>query len=456
MKKILIVDDEENLRFAVKTLLLDAGYETMEADCAEKAIDLIEPFLPDFILTDVRMPGMSGVDFLQRIKSKEIETPIIVMSAYGNLDLALEAIRLGASDYIQKPFRSEELIFLLRKIEERGILQRENRELRSELIEGHTFENMVSKNALMQDVFYAIEKVSIHKTTVLIMGESGVGKELVAKAIHQKSKRKGLLIAINCAAIPEQLLESELFGYKRGAFTDAKSDHSGLFEQANGGTLFLDEISELSPSLQAKLLRVLQEEVVHRLGDNKEIPIDVRIVAATNRILEDQVKQGQFRNDLYYRLQVFSIDVPPLRYRLEDVPLLIDLFIQKHNSKLGTQIEGIDPAVRNRLMKFSWPGNIRQLENVIERAMVMTDGRTLQNNHFPSWFKDESHSKADIFRLENLSIKQSTRELEERLIRKALEQTNWNRTHAAILLEISLRSLLYKMKEFSIEQGSDN
>jgi len=452
MRRVLVVDDEENVRLVLRTFLKRQGYVVEMADGGESALALVESFGPDFIITDVRMPKMGGLDLLATLKAKGDPATVIVMSAYGNLDLAIEAMKAGAYDYVQKPFKNDEILLALRKAEEREQLRRENRVLRQEVIKDSSFEKMVSKSEAMQKVFRTVLKVADFKTTALITGESGVGKELVARALHQRSSRKeGRFVAVNCGAIPENLLESELFGHKRGAFTDASSDRAGLFEQADGGQLFLDEIGELPLPLQVKLLRVLQEETVRRIGDNTETPVDVRVTAATHRDLSAEVKAGRFREDLFYRINVLHIHVPPLRDRREDIPLLMDHFIERNNARLGTDIRGVAPEVRRLLSEYAWPGNVRELENTIERAMVLTEGDVLLDGDLP----DRIHQARDPIRLQlgsgELSIKKTQRVIEEVLIRRALTQTKGNRTKAAQLLEISHRALLYKIKDYKVD-----
>jgi two-component system response regulator AtoC len=449
---VLVVDDEESLRLVLKTFLKRQGYQVEVADNGESALGMVESFGPDFILTDVRMPKMGGMDLLQTLKAKGHEATVIVMSAFGNLDLAIEAMKAGAYDYVQKPFKNDEILLTLKKAEERESLKRENRALRQEVMRESVFEEMLAKSDAMRVIFRTIAKVADFKTTALITGESGVGKELVARALHGRSDRHdGPFVAINCGAIPENLLESELFGHKRGAFTDASADRAGLFEQADGGTLFLDEIGELPLPLQVKLLRVLQDETVRRIGDNRDVKVDVRIAAATHRDLAAEVSASRFREDLYYRINVLHIHVPPLRERREDIPLLIDHFLEQNNRRLGTSIRAISPDARRLLMEYSWPGNVRELENTIERAMVLAEGDVLTEVDLP----DRIHQARDPIRLQlqsgELSIKKTARVIEEVLIRRALQQTKGNRTRAAQLLEISHRALLYKIKDYQIE-----
>src|SRR6476620_6446749 len=366
MRRVLVVDDEENMRLVLRTLLKRQGYEVETAESGEQALALVDTFGPDVILTDVRMPKMGGLDLLATLQAKGNEATVIVMSAYGNVDLALEAIKAGAYDYVQKPFKHEEIVLTLRKAEERESLRRENRALREEIRKEHQFEHILVKSQAMQEIFRTIAKIVDYKTTVLISGESGTGKELVARALHRRSSRRGgSFVAVNCGAIPENLLESELFGHKKGAFTDANSNRRGLFEEADGGTLFLDEIGELPLNLQVKLLRALQEESIRRLGDSRDVKVDVRIITATHRDLAAETKAGRFREDLFYRINVLPILIPPLRARREDINLLIDHFVTRNNARLGTQIRALTADARKLLLEYAWPGNVRELENTI-------------------------------------------------------------------------------------------
>lgn len=456
MKRVLVVDDEENLRLVLRTFLKRQGYEVEVADNGESALLKVETFGPDVILTDVRMPKMGGLDLLATLKAKGNPATVIVMSAFGNVELALEAMKAGAYDYVQKPFKNDEVLLALKKAEERESLRRENRALRQEVLKENAFESMVAKGEAMKALWKTITKVAEFKTSALITGESGVGKELVARALHQRSTRsRRAFVAVNCGAIPEALLESELFGHKRGAFTDAQADRMGLFEQADGGVLFLDEIGELPLLLQVKLLRVLQDGTVRRLGENRDVQVDVRLVTATHRDLTTEVKAGRFREDLFYRINVLHLHVPPLRERREDVTLLIDHFIARNNARLGTAIRSISPAARKLLMEYAWPGNVRELENVIERAIVLADGDSLTETDLP----DRIHLARDPVRSQlasgELSIKKTARAVEEVLIRRALIQTKGNRTRAALLLELSHRALLYKIKDYGIDPDSE-
>jgi len=451
MRRVLVVDDEENIRLVLRTLLKKHGYEVEVADGGEAALAALDLFDPDVILTDVRMPRMGGLDLLSALKAKQHPATVIVMSAYGNIDLAIEAMKAGAYDYVGKPFKPDEVVLALRKAEEREALRRENRALKEQIQKDNQFESILAKSKEMLDIFRTITKIADFKTTVLITGESGTGKELVARAIHGKSSRKGSpFVAINCGAIPENLLESELFGHKKGAFTDASTDRRGLFEEADGGTLFLDEIGELPVNLQVKLLRVLQEEHIRRLGDTKDIKVDVRIIAATHRDLTADVKAGRFREDLFYRINVLAIHIPPLRSRREDVSLLIDHFVTRNNARLGTSIRGLSPESRKLLLEYAWPGNVRELENTIERAMVLAESDVLQTGDLPERIRDALDPVQVHLASGELSVKKTTAAIEEILIRRALQKTKGNRTRAADLLEISHRALLYKIKDYKI------
>jgi two-component system response regulator AtoC len=454
-KRILIVDDEENFRHMLSVILVKEGYEVETASNGEEGLQKARTSPFDQILCDIRMPRMDGLEFLKEIQKTAVEVTIIVMSAYGTVDIAIEAMKLGAYDYISKPFKPDEIILTLRKAEEREQLRRENQLLRREVAKEYSFENIVSKNEKMQKLFDVIKKVAQYKSTVLISGESGTGKELVARALHYNSERsQNPFIPVNCGAIPENLLESELFGHAKGAFTDAIRTKKGLFEEADGGTLFLDEIGELPGPLQVKLLRVLQEGEIRRIGESKSIKVDVRIVVATVKDLTKEVNEGRFREDLFYRLNVLPIHIPPLRERKEDIPLLIHHFINKFNQSMNKNVAGIDHGALEALMNHKWYGNVRELENTIERAIVLTDKDIIGLENLPieiQEFKEE-------FQLEPLpdeeySIKKASKTLEINLINKALRKTKGNHTHAARLLEISHRALLYKIKEYGIVES---
>ena len=435
----------------LRTLLRRHGYEVETASSGEEALGMVDSFGPDVVLTDVRMPKMGGLDLLSTLKAKGNEATVIVMSAYGNMDLALDAMKAGAYDYVQKPFKPDEVVLALRKAEERELLRRENRALRDEIRKEHRFEDILAKSTRMQEIFRTITKIAEYKTTVLVTGESGVGKELVARAIHRRSSRRGgPFVPVNCGAIPENLLESELFGHKKGAFTDAVHDRRGLFEEATTGTLFLDEIGELPLGLQVKLLRVLEDEKIRRVGDTRDVQVDVRIITATHRDLQAETKAGRFREDLFYRLNVLPIHCPPLRERRDDIPLLIDHFVAKNNTRLGTSIRGLDTETRRLLYEYGWPGNVRELENTIERAMVLSEGEQIIAADLPERIREARDPVQVQLASGELSVKKTTRIIEEILIRRALQKTKGNRTRAAEVLEISHRALLYKIKDYQI------
>jgi two-component system response regulator AtoC len=455
-KSILIVDDEESFRHMLSVILIKEGYEVDTSSNGEEALQKATASTFDHILCDVRMPRMDGLAFLREIKKTGMETTITVMSAYGTVDTAIEAMKLGAYDYISKPFKPDEIILTLRKAEEREQLRKENQLLRKEVAKEYSFENIVSKNEGMLKIFDVIKKVAHYKSTVLITGESGTGKELVARALHYNSDRSpNPFIAVNCGAIPENLLESELFGHAKGAFTDAIRTKKGLFEEADGGTLFLDEIGDLPGQLQVKLLRVLQDGEIRRVGESKPIKIDVRIVAATVKDLPKEVNEGRFREDLFYRLNVLPLHIPPLRERKEDIPLLIHHFIGKYNQAMNKNVNGVDHKAMETLMSYRWYGNVRELENTIERAIVLSEKNDIEAENLPIEIQTRSKEEPqpEILPDEEYSIKKASKSLEINLIKKALKKTKGNHTHAARLLEISHRALLYKIKEYEIAEN---
>ncbi len=451
MKRILVVDDEESIRVSLCALLARHGYHTESASGGTEALQILTENDVDVAFIDVRMPEIDGIDLTREIVAREIMTTIVVMSAYGSVDNAVEAMKAGAYDYITKPFKTDEVALVLAKADERETLRRENALLKAQMVDRHDFKGIVARSAAMDRIFKMIGKVAEVRSTVLLTGESGTGKELVARAIHQNSPRVNQpFVAVNCGAIPENLLESELFGHKRGAFTDAHNDKTGLFKEAEGGTLLLDEIGELPLNLQVKLLRVLQESTVRRLGDTKDESVDVRVVAATVRNLEEDVKAGLFREDLFYRLNVLPVRLPPLRERRDDIPLLIDHFVERHNARLGTSVQGVHTEAEKMLMKYAWPGNVRELENVMERAMVLTEGDKITPEDLPEKVQQTRDIVRQTLDSGELSVKKTFRIIEEELIRRALGKTGGNRTNAAKLLEISHRALLYKIKDYGI------
>jgi two-component system response regulator AtoC len=449
--RLLIVDDEQGVRSSLALCLEGHGYDVETADGPDAALEQAENDGFDVILCDIRMPGRSGLDILPELLSLQREATVVMMSAYGAVDQAIEAVRAGAYDYIAKPFEPQELLLLLRKAAEREGLRRENRRLRRELVRRRDPKAIVAESQEMQEVVALAERASEFKTTVLITGESGVGKELVAQAIHGASDRATApFVPLNCGAIPENLIEAELFGHARGAYTGADRERVGLFRDADGGTLFLDEIGELPMPLQVKLLRVLQEEEVRPVGETRPVPVDTRIIAATARDLKTEVEAGRFRQDLFYRLNVFTIQVPPLRERSEDVAPLARALLAILARQTGKRVREIDPDALDALRGYPWPGNVRELENTIERALILAPGDTITPDLLPFGSETEAPVRGDRASTGDLSIKRRARALEEELIRAALEVTGGNRTRAAYILEISPRALQYKLKEYGI------
>jgi two-component system, NtrC family, response regulator AtoC len=454
-KRLLIIDDEENMRHMLTAMLKNFGYKAESAADGHQGLVLMDETAFDFILCDIKMPHMDGMAFLEAAKQRKVESTIIMMSAYGSIETAIAAMKNGAYDYISKPFKADEVQMTLKKAEEREGLKRENQRLReriSHIEEHYRFQNMIAKSNAMKDVFKLVEKVAQYDTTVLISGESGTGKELIAKGIHLAGNRSGQhLVSVNCGGIPENLLESEFFGYKKGAFTGADTDKKGLFQEAHKGTIFLDEIGELSLPLQVKLLRVLQENEIRPVGSTQSSQVDVRVIAASQKNLEDEVSQGHFREDLFYRLKVLSIQLPPLRDRQEDVPLLIDHFINRFNKRLKKNIRSVSSDALSSLLAYQWPGNIRELENVIERAVVLTDDDQILSEHLPPELLANPVSIYDEDMAQSFSLKYTRKILEKKMIVRALQETQGNRTRASKLLEISHPSLLSKMKAYEID-----
>jgi len=454
-KRILIVDDEESFRNVLTVILRKEGYEVEGAANGEEGLDKISNAAFDHVLCDIRMPQMDGLEFLRESQKAGSEAPVIMMSAYGTVDTAIEAMKFGAYDYISKPFKPDEIILTLKKAEERERLRKENELLRRQVKKEYSFENIVSKNEGMNKIFEIIRKVAPYKSTILVTGESGTGKELVARAIHYNSDRsKMFFVPVNCGAIPENLMESELFGHIKGAFTDAIRTKKGLFEEADEGTIFLDEIGELPAQLQVKLLRVLQDGEIRRVGESKSIQINVRIIAATVKDLAREVNEGRFRDDLFYRLNVLHLYIPPLRERKEDIPLLIQHFINKYNQNLNKHVKEVDSKALELLMNYKWPGNVREVENTIERALVLTDGEKIELDNLPFEIQNFQNEVPMVpMAEEEYSVKKGSRMLEMGLIRKALRKTKGNHTQAARLLEISHRALLYKIKDYGIVES---
>lgn len=454
--RILVVDDEENVRHMLELTLRREGYRvTLCADGAD-ALDRLRTTPFDLLLCDINMPGLNGMALLHALRPLRRNTGIVMMSAYADLDGAMETIRAGAHDYVAKPFRRAELLFTLRKVEERRRLQLEVDTLRAAAVSADSFCGLRSRAPAMRKIFEQVRRVAPFRSTILISGESGTGKELVARAIHDTSGRgQQPFIALNCGALPEALAESELFGHAKGAFSDAAAAKVGLFEAAHLGTLFLDEVSDLTPALQVKLLRLLQEGEVRRLGESVSRAVDVRVVAASRRPLDELVAEGSFREDLFYRLSVVALHLPPLRERSEDIPLLLEHFVTSLAAAMGRRPPTIAPEAMQKLNGYAWPGNVRELEHAIERALLLCNEDELRVDDLPDALVSSAIRGPVWVASDEPSIKRATEQLERLLIQRALEQTGGNRTAAAKLLEISHRALLYKIRAYFPEAGDD-
>ena len=455
MKRVLVVDDEINMRHMLQVMLTKAGYFADAAGDGFEALEKLEKGEFDLVLCDVKMPRMDGMTFLTQAREKHPEGTFIMMSAYGNIDDALEAMKIGAYDYISKPFKTDEVLLTLKKADERERLKAENLSLQKKIKrieQKYSFGNIIARSEAMRHVFDLVSKVADHKTSILVTGESGTGKDLIARAIHQSGNRAPApMVSINCGGIPENLLESELFGYKRGAFTDAVKDKPGRFEEADGGTLLLDEIGEMPLSLQVKLLRVLQEGEITPLGGVGSKKIDVRVIAATSKDLQKEVETEKFREDLFYRINVMTIHLPALRERRGDIPLLVGYFIEMFNQKLKKDIEGLSSEAMPILMGYGWPGNIRELENVIERAVLLAKGRWITPEDLPPSVTSDQNIPPSLVPDGILSLKKASKLVEKDLIFKALDLTGGNRTQAAKILEISRPNLISKIKDYKLE-----
>lgn len=454
METILIVDDEKNYTLILSAVLEDAGFETLTANSGPEAMDIFSESDVDLVLTDMKMPAMDGIDLLERIKSEDTELPVIMMTAHGTVEKAVEAMQKGAYNYILKPFDNEELVLYANKALTMYRVVKENRRLRSAVESRFSFHNIIGKSKAMQDVFQIIRKVAPAVATVLIEGASGTGKELVASALHFNSPRKDKpFVAVNCSALAETLLESELFGHEKGAFTGAVSMKKGRFEIADKGSLFLDEIGELSAGLQVKLLRVLQERVVERVGGVKPVPVDIRLIAATNKSLKEEVAKGSFREDLFYRLNVVPISLPPLRERLEDIRPLVGHFITKFRDErnTGKPVIGLDREAERLFYEYDWPGNVRELENVIERAVVMSPEEIIQVSDLPKDFIDHAHSTLHMDGIPvDANLYDTLALVEKNMIIRALKKANYVQAHAAELLGIGKSGLNQKIKKYKI------
>jgi len=455
MDTILIVDDEKNYTLILSAVLEKEGFDTLTANSGKSAIEIIQSSDVDLVLTDMKMPEMDGIELLENIKAKDSALPVIMMTAHGTVDKAVEAMQKGAYSYILKPFDNKRMILYVKKALDVYQVIKENRLLRNNAKLRYSFGNIIGKSKSMQDVFTTITKIAPSKVTVLIEGESGTGKELVAKSIHFNStRRNGPFVAVNCSALSDNLLESELFGHEKGSFTGAIAKKKGRFELADKGTIFLDEISEISQNVQIKLLRVLQEKVIERVGGVKPLPVDIRVIAATNKKLKDEMMQKRFREDLYYRLKVLSIDIPPLRHRKEDINLLINHFIKKYNNQIKSYkpVTGVSAEVYRLLYEYSWPGNVRELENVIESATVLCSSNTIMPDDLPSDFRENVF---DTLNVENIPADAKLNEtlvmIEKKMIKRAMKITNNVQSHAADLLGIGKSGLSQKIKKHKME-----
>jgi two-component system response regulator HydG len=447
--KILVVDDDMSHRKMIDTVLSAEGYTVFQADDGDTAVKEVEKQFFDLIIMDLRMKRMDGVTALHEVKKISPALPVIIMTAYASVKTAVDTLKLGAYDYLTKPVESEELKIIVDKVLHHQQLEQENLFLKERLNKKFNFSNIIASSEAMSKLFHAITLAAPTEATVLITGESGTGKELIANAIHENSLRYDkTFIKINCAALPENLLESELFGHKKGAFTGAESNKKGRFHLADKGSIFLDEITEMSLTTQVKLLRVLQEREFDPLGSIETIKVDTRIIAVTNKDLETAVKEGKFREDLYFRMNVINVKVPPLRDRKEDIPVLADFFLKKYSEKNQILIKGFVPKSMDLLMRYNWPGNVRELENVIERAVIMSRGEMITAAEFPDVFRELDVNADD--KVNWLPSGKSLKEIEKQMILQTLEESDGNRTHAADILGISRRTLQIKLKEYGI------
>ncbi len=451
--RILIVEDEEKLRRVIQLHLESSGFEVDTAGSVDHAMPLAS--MATLIITDLRLPGMDGLRFIEELHRRGIQAAVIVMTAHGSVETAVEAMKLGATDFLQKPFSLDHLTTVVQKAMATQFLRAENQRLREQLDTRYQFDNIIGRSPAMREIFHTVERVAPTRATVLLAGESGVGKDMIARAIHQNSPRKNHpFVKINCTAIPENLMESELFGYEKGAFTGANTSKPGKFEQADQGTVFLDEIGDVPGNIQVKLLRILQERQFERLGSNLTRNVDLRVIAATNVDLRAALEEGRFREDLYYRLNVVPINIPPLRERKEDIPFLAIFFVQKLSKDLGAQAREISPAAIDRLIDHPWPGNVRELENTIERSLVLASGEVLQ----PSDIRLEaprghSHS-ATSQQVPFLPEGETLEHWEQSMIREALRRANGNKSRAARMLGLTRNALRYRLSQMGLDNGA--
>ncbi|HEX4679728.1 MAG TPA: sigma-54 dependent transcriptional regulator [Gaiellaceae bacterium] len=455
-KTILVADDDASIRSLLKQLLADEGFAVHEASTGIEVVDKVKESSPDLVIMDVRMPELDGIEALARLKSTNPKTAVLIMTAFGSSNAAIRAMELGAFDYITKPFELDKISHSVKRVLDYQDLTQEVEVLRDEISSLVQTERIVGNSPAMQEVYKTIGKVAKADATVLITGESGTGKELVAEALHFNSNRRsGPMVKVSCAALPETLLEAELFGHEKGSFTGAMTQRRGRFEMADKGTIFLDEIGEMTVPTQTKLLRVLQERKIERIGSNLPIKVDIRIIVATNKDLQKQVEQSKFRDDLYYRLNVINIHMPPLRDRKEDIPSLVEHFLAKHRYSATAQPAAISEEAIRRLMEYNWPGNVRELENVIERAVVLSRGQIITSRELPFGDHDaaegeEGETEADA-KGDSSFFKKSVAQFEKDLIMKALRDANGNRSKAAEMLGIYRRLLYAKIKEYGLE-----
>ncbi len=451
--RILIVEDEDKLRRVVQLQLETAGFDVDGAPTAEQGLPLAT--VANLIITDLRLPGMDGLQFIQQLQARGIQAAVIVITAHGSVEAAVEAMKLGAADFLQKPFSLEHLTTVVHKVMAVQSLRAENLRLREELDQRYQFDNIIGRSPAMREIFHTVERVAPTRATVLLAGESGVGKDMIARAIHHHSPRRAhAFVKINCTALPENLMESELFGYEKGAFTGATASKPGKFEQADQGTAFLDEIGDVPGNIQVKLLRVLQERQFERLGSNVTRKVDVRVIAATNVDLRAALEQGRFREDLYYRLNVVPISIPPLRDRKEDIPFLAIHFVHKLAHELGASAKDISPTAIDRLLGYTWPGNVRELENTIERSLVLASSEVLQ----PADIRIEAarNAPASAMQAPLLPQGETLEHWEQMMIREALRRANGNKSQAARMLGLTRNALRYRLSQMGLDNGASD
>ncbi len=457
MDKILIIDDEKSILDLLSVVFKKEGYTVETALSAKTALELIDREELDLILTDIKLPQMSGMRILQYAKEKYPELPVVMITAYGTIKQAVEALKMGAMDYVVKPFNMEELKIIIAQGLENRRIQQENVFLRKELEEKYGMNNMVGKSKKMLEIYNLIEKIAVTDSTVLISGESGTGKEIAARAIHFHSRRNERpFVSINCGALPENLLESELFGHVKGSFTGAIANKKGMFETAEKGSLFLDEVGEMSPWTQVKLLRTLQDKKVRRVGGTEEIPVNVRIIGATNQDLKKRIEEGKFREDLFYRLNVISLEMPPLRKRKEDIPLLVNHFLKKYSERMGRKLKRIAPRVMKVFESYAWPGNVRELENTIERIIAIEERETVTESSLPEELLTPQRDQDRNYEIKpGFDLNSTLDDISRNFVQQALQRTNGNLKETATLLGINYRSLRYLIEKLGLKSARE-